>query len=276
MNMDFPLARQYFYQEIHHPDRDIDLAKAALYIAQEEYPNLDPQEYLSALDTMAAELEERLPPERYPLRTIQTINEYLYKDLGFSGNSLDYYDPRNSFLNEAIDRRTGIPITLSLVYLEVAKRLDFPMVGIGMPGHFLIRPDFPEAGIYVDAFNGGEILFEQDCQERLAQIYQQTVELKPSFIEPVSNRRFLARMLMNLKLIYLNQNDLPRALGVIERLLLLYPGAPVELRDRGLLYYQMGKWASACQDLETYLVHVPGADDADVIRQLVDRMRQDI
>lgn len=274
--MEFPVARQYFYQEIHQPDRNIDLAKAALYIAREEYPNLDPEEYLNALDTMALEVQQRLPAERYPLRTLQTINQYLYEDLGFAGNTLDYYDPRNSFLNEAIDRRTGIPITLSLIYLEIAKRLDFPMVGIGMPGHFLIRPDFEDAGIYVDAFNRGEILFEQDCQNRLSEIYQQQVELKPSFIEPVSNRRFLARMLMNLKLIYINRNDLYRALGTIERLLLLYPGAPVELRDRGLLYYHLGKWPSACQDLQTYLIQVPNADDADSIRQMIERMQQDI
>lgn len=274
--MNFPLARQYFYQEIHQPEKNVNLAKAALHIAQEEYPDLDPEEYLNTLDTMAAEIEERLPVERYPLRILQTINQYLYEDLSFSGNIGDYYDPRNSFLNEVIDRRTGIPIALSLVYLEIAQRLDFPMVGIGMPGHFLIRPDLPDMNIYVDAFNQGEILFEQDCQERLSEIYQQPVDLKPSFIEPVSNRRFLARMLMNLKLIYLNRNDLPRALAVIERLLLLYPGAPVELRDRGLLFYQLGEWASACQDLESYLFQVPQADDADVIRKLVEQMRQNL
>ncbi len=274
--MNFPLARQYFYQEIHQSDRDVNLAKAALYIAQEEYPNLDPHEYLNALDTMASEIEERLPVERYPLRIIQTINQYLYEDLSFTGNTGDYYDPRNSFLNEVIDRRTGIPIALSLVYLEIAQRLDFPMVGIGMPGHFLIRPNLPDMSIYVDAFNQGEILFEQDCQERLSEIYQQPVELKSSFVEPVSNRRFLARMLMNLKLIYLNRNDLTRALAVIERLLLLYPGAPVELRDRGLLFYQLGEWVSACQDLESYLFQVPSAEDTDVIRQLVEQMRQNL
>lgn len=270
--MDFPLARQYFYKEIYQPEEQINLAKAALYIAQEEYPNLDPDEYLNALDTMALEVKERLLDRRYPLRIIQTINQYLYDDLGFTGNREDYYDPRNSFLNDAIDRRTGIPITLSLIYLEIAKRIDFPMVGIGMPGHFLIRPDFQEAGIYVDAFNRGEILFEQDCQARLSQLYQQRVELKPSFLEPVTNRRFLGRMLMNLKLIYLNGNQLSKALAVVERILLLFPGAPMELRDRGLLYYQMGEWSLASQDLETYLVRVPDAEDASTIRKLLEQM----
>ena len=274
--MNINQARQYFYQEINQPEQQINLAKAALYIAQEAYLDLEPERYLNILAQMAAEIQKRLPSQKYPLRIIKTINQYLYEDLGFIGNTRNYYDARNSFLNEVIDRRTGIPITLALVYLEIAERLGFPMVGIGMPGHFLIRPNFEDVGIYVDAFNSGEILFEQDCQERLAEIYQQPVELKPSFVEPVSKRRFLARMLMNLKLIYLNENDLPKALGVVERLLLLYPGAAPELRDRGLLYYQMGKWISACQDLETYLVQVPNADDADVIRQLVERMRQDV
>ncbi|WP_208341915.1 SirB1 family protein, partial [Aetokthonos hydrillicola] len=166
--MNFSSARHFFFQEIQQPDECIDLAKAALYIAQEEYPELDPEEYLNALDTMAGEAEERLPYPRYPLRVIQAINQYLYDDLGFAGNRKDFYDPRNSFFNEVIDRRVGIPITLSLVYLEIARRIDFPMVGVGMPGHFLIRPDLPEMELFVDPFNSGEVMFAQDCQERLS------------------------------------------------------------------------------------------------------------
>lgn len=275
--MDFPLGRQYLYQEIHRPDDEIDLAKAALYIAQEEYPNLDTDEYLDALYTMAAEVAERLPEQRYPLRIIQTINKYLYDDLGFTGNTSDYYDPRNSFLNDVIDRRTGIPIALSLLYLEIAKRLDFPMVGIGMPGHFLIRPEFEQVGIYVDAFNRGEILFEQDCLDRLIQIYQQPIKaIPPTFVEPIRPKRFLARMLTNLKMIYMNGQQLQKALACVERILLLLPEAAVELRDRGLLYYQMGRWTEASKDLEAYLVKVPTAEDATVIRQLLIHLDMDI
>jgi len=273
--MNFSLARQYFDREINQPDQKIDLAKAALYIAQEEYPNLDPTEYLNALDTMANEVQERLPTERYPLRIVQKINEYLYDDLGLRGNTDDYYDPRNSFFNEVIDRRTGIPITLSLIYLEIAKRLAFPMVGIGMPGHFLIRPEFQEVGIFVDAFNRGEILFAQDCQERLTQIYQQPIPaIPPTFLEPVSNRRFLGRMLTNLKMIYLNRRELSKSLAAVERILLLFPDAPTELRDRGLLYYELGRFIEATQDLESYLTQVPQAEDARVIRQLLSQLRK--
>lgn len=274
--MNLPLGRLSFYQEINQPDEQINLAKAALDIAQEEYPDLDPDEYLNALDTMAAEVQERLPAQRYPLRVIQTINQYLYDDLGFTGNNENYYDPRNSFLNDVIDRRTGIPIALSLVYLEIARRIDFPMVGVGMPGHFLIRPQFEDVGIFVDAFHRGEILFEQDCRDRLAKIYQQSVQLQATFVEPVSSRRFLTRMLTNLKMIYLNRQELQKALATVERILLLFPDAPMELRDRGLLYFQMGRWAEASQDLNIYLAMLPNAEDAGVIRQLLTQIEQDI
>jgi len=263
-----------FYNEINQPDSQIDLAKAALYIAQEEYLGLDIAAYINALDVMATEVEERLPAERYPLRVIQTLNKYFYDDLGYIGNTNDYYDPRNSFLNEVIDRRTGIPITLSVVYLEVARRLDFPMVGINMPGHFLIRPEFQDAGIFVDAFNRGEILFEQDCEERLSQIYQRPVQLQPNFTEAVSHRQLLARILTNLKFIYLNSKDFRRALVAIERILMLFPDAPMELRDRGLLYYQLGDKSKASHDLEIYLAMLPNAEDAEAIRRLLAQLRE--
>lgn len=262
-------ARQYFYQEIQQSDESIDLAKSALYIAQEEYPHLDPNEYLNALDTMALELQERLPPQRYPLRIIQSINQYLYEDLGFAGNQQDYYDPRNSYFNEVIDRRLGIPITLSLVYLALAYRIDFPMVGIGMPGHFLIRPDIPDVEIFVDAFHSGEVMFPQDCEARLSQIYQQPVTLQPEFLAPVSKKQFLARMLMNLKHIYINQQELEKSLAAVDRILLLFPGVAQELRDRGLLCYKLGHFSQAATDLENYLAKVPEAKDAATIRQIL-------
>lgn len=267
--MNFSSARQYFYQEIHQSDEHIDLAKAALYIAQEEYPDLDPEEYLNALDTMASEVQERLPESRYPLRMITSLNQYFYDDLGFAGNKTDYYDPRNSFLNDVIDRRLGIPITMALVYLEVAHRIDFPMVGIGMPGHFLIRPDIPDVEIFVDAFNRGEVMFAQDCQERLVQMFQQPVSLKPEFLAPVSKRQFLARMLTNLKYIYLKQQELEKTLAAVERILLLFPDVSLEVRDRGLLYYQLGHYPQAAKDLQSYLAKVPDAEDAVVIRRLL-------
>jgi regulator of sirC expression with transglutaminase-like and TPR domain len=272
--MEFPVARQRFYHEVHQPEDHVGLARAALFVAQEEYPDLDPDEYLNALDTMAAEIEERLPPERYPLRVVRTINQYLYDELGFSGNVQEYYDPRNSYLNQVVERRTGIPITLSLVYLEIARRLDFAMVGIGMPGHFLIRPDHSDMQIFVDAFNQGEVLFEEDCQQRLNQLYGRDVPMRPEFFAAVSPHQFLVRMLTNLKMIYLNQGEWQKALAAIERILIVFPDAAGELRDRGLLYYQTGRWIEASDDLERYLDSTPLAEDADTVRQILQRMQK--
>ncbi len=271
--MDINLVLQNFYHETNLPDEEIDLAKAALAFARTKYPDLDIEEYLNALDTMAEEVRERLIEERYPLKVIKTINNYLFNDLGFEGNTRDYYDPRNSFLNDVIDRRTGIPITLSIIYLEIAKRIDFPMVGIGMPGHFIIRPEFENAGIFVDAFNQGEILFEQDCQERLQQVYQQPVKLEPRFLAPISNREILVRMLTNLKMIYLHQREFDKALTTIDAILILVPDNPNELRDRGLLYYELNEWSKAVPDLESYLTVFPNAEDALMIRILLQKIR---
>ncbi len=204
-----------FLAEIDRVDREINLARAALYIAQIEYPDLDFDRYLGILETMAQEIAQRLPNTRYPLKVIQTINQYLYIDLNFYGNEHDYYNPRNSFLNDVIDLQTGIPITLALIYLEIAKRIDFPMVGIGMPGHFLIRPDFEDSEIFVDAFDRGEILFAEDCRQKLMNIYQQNIPvLPPEILHPITNRQILLRMLNNLQSIYLNQPDFDKAVTI--------------------------------------------------------------
>lgn len=263
-------ARQRFAQEIEQQENEISLARAALYIAAEEYPELDTDEYLNALDTMAAEVSEQLPAERYPLKTIQTLNRYLFEDLGFSGNAKNYYDPRNSYLNQVIERRTGIPITLSLVYLEVSQRVGFPMAGVGMPGHFLIRPTVDEMDVFVDPFHRGEVLFPEDCRERLSQIYGRPVELRAEFLQLVSPYQFLIRMLTNLKMIYLKQGDLERTLASVERILLIAPDALGERRDRGLLYYEQGRWDDAIRDLEFYLQQVPVEQDQTTIRRILD------
>ena len=270
--MDFSLARQRFYQEIQQPDESISLAKAALHIAAEEYRHLDESQSLQILDRIARDVKADLPPQRYPLRIVKCINHHLYEEWKFQGNTEDYYDPRNSFLNEVLERRTGIPITLALVYLEVAQRIDFPMEGIGMPGHFLIRPVFEDTGIFVDAFHQGEVLFPDDCNARLEQIYGHPVTMKPEYLSPVSPRQFLARMLTNLKAIYLQRQEIEKALAAIERILLLFPKAPMELRDRGLISFEVGNWTLATQDLEDYLHYVPQARDGFAIRQILARM----
>lgn len=267
--------RQHFAAEVRQPEACINLAKAALHIAQEADPALDVEAYLNALDEMAAAVAERLPAERYPLRIIRTINQYLFEDLGYRGNETDYYDPRNSFLHQVIERRTGIPITLSLVYLEIARRLDFPMMGVGMPGHFLIRPTLDEMEVFVDPFHQGEVLFPEDCQERLQQIYGSPVAMRPEFLATVSAHQFLARMLTNLKMIYLNRGDLEQTLAAIERILLLFPKAARERRDRGLIYYEHHRWEEAIADLTYYLQQEPLAQDRATIQRLLDIMAGD-
>jgi regulator of sirC expression with transglutaminase-like and TPR domain len=269
--MNFSLARQRFYQEIRQPE--INLARAALYLAQEEYPELEVEDYLALLDQMAADVAARLSPERYPLRIIQTLNQYLFEEQSFTGNKANYYDPDNSYLNRVLDRRSGIPITLSLVYLEIADRIGFPMVGVNMPGHFMIRPAIDEMQVFVDPFHQGEVLFEADCQERLSQIFSRPVMFQPEFAAPVTSAQFLARMLGNLKAIYISQNRAAKALDAIDRVLLLFPDALFELRDRGLMYYQMGQWSSASRDLTAYLEQAPSARDAGSIRTLLQRIQ---
>lgn len=263
------MARQGFYRELLHADHQIDLARVALYIAQEEYPSLDPDEYLNALDVMAADIRSQLPIESYPLRIIRCINQHLYTGLGFTGNSTDYYNPDNSYFNQVIERRTGIPITLSLLYLEIAKRLDFPMVGVGMPGHFLIRPDLPDIEVFVDPFQAGDVIFLADCQAKLAEIYGEAIAFRPEFLAPIGVRQFIGRMLANLKAIYLQRGDMHRCLAAIERILFVFPDSPADRRDRGLIYYQLRRWSDASSDLEHYLASVPTAHDAPAVRQVL-------
>lgn len=260
--------------EVDCPDDQIDLAKAALWIAQVEYPDLEPAASLQQLDAMAEVLGDRLPAERYPLKVIKTINQYLFDELGFYGNQDNYYDPKNSFLNDVLERKSGIPLTLSIVYLALAERLDFPMVGIGMPGHFIIRPRVAEMEIYVDPFHQGEVLFQEDCEARLAQVYQRPVSLTPEMLPEVSPRQCLMRMLTNLKMIYLKNDYFGKAIGTINGLLVLMPDAATELRDRGLVLYELERWQESRADLVEYLALEPTASDRSVIQQLVDYLEQ--
>jgi regulator of sirC expression with transglutaminase-like and TPR domain len=271
--MQLSLARQLFMREVRQPDEYIDLERAAFYIAQEAYPDLDVEEYVALLDTMADEVRDRLPVEDYPLRTLKVLNDYLYGELGFKGNQTDYYNPQNSFLNDVLDRRTGIPITLALVYLSLAQRIAFPMEGIALPGHFLIRPVQSEMAIFVDAFNQGEILFEQDCETLLHKMFGDRIAMREQFLAPATNRQFLARMLTNLKATYASSGDVGGVLAAVERILMLYPDAPIELRDRGIILFRLSRWMEARQDLERYLEVMPQADDRAHVQHVLNHMQ---
>ncbi len=200
---------------------EIDLAQMALLIAAAEYPDLDVKEELRALDSLAAGASRSLGQERDPLARANALSEYLFDEVGFRGNREDYYDPRNSFLNEVLSRRLGIPITLSLVYIEVGQRLGVPLVGVGMPGHFMVRISSGQEGLVIDPFHRGILLSEQECAQRLQEVAGAAVPWDRSYLAPVSNRELIERVLLNMRGIYMRRHDHPRALRATEWLLAL-------------------------------------------------------
>jgi regulator of sirC expression with transglutaminase-like and TPR domain len=269
-----PPCRQRFAGLVSRPETAIDLAEAALVIAQEEYPKLEVAHYLSCLDGMGAEVRARVGSVEDPHRLIAALGDYLFREQGFHGNSDDYYDPRNSFLNDVLDRRIGIPITLSAVYMEVGRRLGLRLHGVGMPGHFLVKYVGADEEILIDPFNGGALLSHADCQRILDRIYQGKVAFEPRFLAAVGTRQILSRMLNNLKATYFKKQDFAKALSVVERLLIIEPGSATEVRDRGLLLSQLRRYPEATADLERYLKLAPGAEDSGVICDHLRSIRQ--
>lgn len=269
-------ARQKFWQIAHMPDdkMSIDhLIEGALAIAWEEYPRMDLGHYRAIFDRMVDDLQPRLAEIHYPLKVVQEINQYLFVEQNFSGNDRDYYDPRNSFITDVLDRRLGIPLSLSIIYMAIADRLGFPMEGISFPGHFIIRPQHPDIEIFIDPYNKGEILFPEDCANKLTQLYGRKIPLQREYLEPVSIRRILDRLLTNLKLIYLRCHEPSKALAAIERSLMLNPDVPTQWRDRGLICYQLDRYTEARIDLENYLQRIPYAEDGQIIMQLIEEMK---
>jgi regulator of sirC expression with transglutaminase-like and TPR domain len=240
-----------------------DLAAPAFLIARVEYPRLDPEPYLDRLDAMGDEASLRIaqdPGHDAPLvARIDGLNRYLFRELTFKGNREQYEDPRNSCLNDVMDRRTGIPISLCLVYIEVARRAGIRTEGVNFPGHFLVRAlqdlhtDDPDDGIIIDPFHDGAILDEDDCRALLTRQMGDETAWEPELLARATRRQILVRMLLNLKLLYVKWRSFPQARLVTDLLLALTPNPMAELRDRGLLAYHMNDFASALRDLEDYL-----------------------
>jgi regulator of sirC expression with transglutaminase-like and TPR domain len=255
------------------PDAQIDLGEAALWIAAEAYPDLDVSAYLLRLDALAAEARpcvERATSER---ARVDALNDYLFEEQGFEGNREHYEDPRNSYLNQVLDRRTGIPISLSLLWIEVGRRLDLPVHGVGFPGHFLAKYQGADQ-IVVDPFFG-RVLSSEDCVERLRQASGERVPFDPKLLEATGSREILARMLRNLKQHYARLGDLERALASCDRILLLLPDDAEELRDRGLVYRELECFGPAVADLERFVALVPGHPMARAVRsELLDLRRR--
>ena len=254
-------------------DDRVDLARAALAIARWEYPGLDVDAYLERLDALARGVDgERRSAD--PVGRLHRLREYLFVEQGFAGNREDYYDPRNSFLNDVLDRRQGIPITLSLVLVEVGKRLGLAVEGIGLPGHFITGARLGDSQILLDPFNAGALLTPEICEALVGRVLGRKVALKPENFAAVNRRQFLARMLANLKGIYWQREAWDRVVGVIDRLLVLDPKAAGEWRDRGVAWTKLGEIRRGLVDWERYLTEFPNAADHEAVKGHLRKARQ--
>ena len=267
-------SRKTFQQLVTLPDSAIPLAEAALLMACEEYPQLEISPYVDKLDQIAQVAQELLRSDNSPVQTIETINGVLFETFGFRGNTEDYYDPRNSFFNDVLDRRIGIPITLSTVYLEVSRRLNFPIVGVGMPGHFIVKYADRKEELFLDPFNRGEILTHDECRERIQEKYGDTLEFHERFLGRVTNRQILWRMANNLKDIYLRAHAFDKGLSIVDMMLVIEPEDIAQFRDRGLLRLQLRQFEGASKDLEHYVRNSPNAQDREEVENHLKELKR--
>ena len=251
-------------------DDEFDLAAAALLVARQEYPELDVEQYLERLDEMANTIRSRMKTgEGTVLDNLRALNRYLYTELGFSGNASQYFDPRNSFLNDVMDRRTGIPITLSLVHLEIGRRLGLDLQGVSFPGHFLVKLDLEDGSVILDPYHQGASLSNDELKRRAELVFgaQAPVDdLMPRLLESASKRDIIVRMLRNLKGIYREREDYERLVHVANMIVAIHPDNPRDIRDRGLFYEELGYGHGAMADYRRYLHLAPEAEDAQSIR----------
>lgn len=273
-------ARTQFAEAVARSENDLELDRAALLIAAEEYPHLKLETYLDQLDMFAAATRAEDNFYADPLAQMMRLSHRLFDELAFRGNTENYYDARNSFLSDVIDRRIGIPITLSVIYIEVARRIGIKLFGVGMPGHFLVKYSLPSSSkedqqeIFIDPFHGGRMLTEDRCREMIAEMYNGAMKFQPAFLHAVTKKQILTRMLQNLKGIYTRAMDHHKTLSVIERLLLITPDSATEIRDRGLVCSAMGRYAQARVDLEEYLRRETLAEDAGEMKKRISQLRQ--
>ncbi len=255
---------------------DVPLDLAALQLATIEFPDLDIARYLAELDHHAAALAARVPASASGSDYVSAANEYLFADLGFAGNTADYYNPRNSCLNSVLELRTGIPITLSVVYMELARRLGRVVYGIGLPGHFVVQYSDRQYSTFLDVFDGGRLLTVEHCRELSLRVSGVDIYQNPALLHPVSHRQILLRMLNNLRSVYFQRQAHRKALTVLDLLIVALPHSPDEYRQRGVLRAELKQFGPARQDFESYLQLAPQAEDrAEVERQLVSlRSRQ--
>jgi len=270
--MEYPDVVGEFARYLARPEEEIRLDEAALLLARTEYPALDVSAQLARLDALAARAE--CNPRQSPHANIASLNRLLFEEENFAGNEEEYDDPRNSYLNDVLDRKMGIPITLSLVYQEVARRCGLPVVGVGFPGHFLAKYLAASGEILLDPYHRGAILSLQDCKEKLKAQFGEEAEFRPSFLVVVSTKQTLTRMLNNLKGSFFRRKDFAKVLMMIEMALAIEPTSRQEIHDRGMIYFLLRRYGKAMADLRAYLNLSP-SDDPQIrdVRTMMHRIR---
>ncbi len=272
-----PTPLEYFASLV-QGDEPLPLLEAAAAIAHDEYPELDVQQLLGDVDQLQARLRRRLPTDASSLQRLRSLNQFFFGDLGFGGNLNNYYDTDNSYLNAVLRTRRGIPISLAILWLELAQGVGLKAHGVSFPGHFLIKVLLPKGQVVIDPLTG-QSLSREELSERL-EPFQRTQGLVGDYDVPLGlylqaapARDILARMLRNLKEIHRSQQDGPRLIGVLDRLIILSPDAWAEWRDRGLAHAEQGHTAAAVADLETYLAGAEDAHDTEAVAQQVRQLR---
>ena len=277
LHFEAPTALEYFAALV-ADDTSFSVVEAAVSVAQDEYPRLDPQDTLAQIDGLADRLRKRLHADVAPMQKLRLLNRYFFQELGFAGNVNDYYDPRNSYLSEVLATRRGIPITLALLYIEIASQIGLAAHGVSFPGHFLVKLRMPRGEVVIDPFSG-QSLSREDLDERLAPYRRQrglVGEFEAPlglFLQSAPPRDVIARLLRNLKEIHRSAADWPRLVAVQDRLVVLLPQGWEERRDRGLAFLALGRSQLAADDLAAYVEHRPDADDAPALRLRLSELR---
>ncbi len=278
LNFAVPSALQYFASLV-QSDEHFPLLEAAVSVAQDEYPELDVQQVLGDVDQLLARVKRRLPADASALQRLRALNQFFFRDLNFGGNINDYYDPDNSYLNAVLKTRRGIPITLAVLWLELAGGVGLNARGVAFPGHFMVKVNLPKGQVVIDPFSG-QSLSREELAERL-EPFRQRNGLVDDFEVPIGlylhsvpARDIIGRMLRNLKEIHKSQQDWQRLIAVQDRLIVLHPEAWPEYRDRGLALAQQGDAGRAVPDLQTYLDHAEDALDLDAIADRLAQLRR--
>lgn len=280
MNLSFKLPTPLdYFGALVQSDTQFHLLEAAVCLGQDEYPRLDVQQVLAEVDALLARLRRRLPADAPAMHKLRLLNHFFFHELHFGGNLNHYYDPENSYLHRVLERRRGIPVSLAVLWLELAQGLGLPAHGVGFPGHFMVKVNLPHAQVVIDPFSG-QSLSREELQMRL-EAWRGNHSMPGSsevplghYLQAMPAREIVARMLRNLKEIHRTQQDWQRLVTVEDRLLVLLPQAWNEYRDRGLAQAELGQLGLAVQDLEIYLEQVEGGEDAAAIAERVADLRR--